>query len=136
MNYHINPDTQIDYKKLKDDFNRLKKIESNVNNSEYNLILSNNKYSSGIVKFMNEHKNYIGKNVKIFLYINNDKKEEIIKIIGPVFLIDSDKIFTIIDYIINFYPRDSNEIIETNNLIDEFFNSTPISSDTKIIYYD
>lgn len=102
--------------------------------------MSNNKYSLGIAKFINEHNNYIKKKISIFLHTNNNNKDEIIKIIGPVFLIDSEKILTIIEHIINFYPRDSNEITETNNLIETFFNSTETNSNSntniKIIYYD
>ena len=103
MNYHINPKTCINYKKLKEEFEEIKKLELTNANSSIKILLSNNYYSIGITNFIQELNKYVGKNIELILI----KEKSIEKIIGPIIFNNSKQVLKILSYIVEFNSRDS-----------------------------
>lgn len=104
INYCINPDTQYDYAKIKNNFLKIKELV--LNNSEPDLIIliTNNRYTykGGLCKFLELREQYYDKIIKIFLVREND----IIDVIGPIKLENSDMFFDIATWMVNFIPSD------------------------------
>lgn len=103
MNYHINPKTSINYKKIKEEFEEIKKLELINTNSSIKILLSNNYYSIGITNFIEDIDKYVGKNIELILI----KEKSIEKIIGPIIFNNSEQVLKILSYIVEFNSGDS-----------------------------
>ena len=130
MNYHINPDTCVNYKKLKEEFGEIKKLELTNSNSEIKILLSNNYYSIGITNFIGEIDKYVGKNIELILI----REKSIEKIIGPIILNDSKDILKILSYITQFIPSDSVDF--DSEFVKNYLSSLQSDSKINLVIYE
>ena len=130
MNYHINPDTSVNYNKLKKEFEEIKKLELVETQPEIKIILSNNYYSTSIVNFINEIDKYIGITIELVLI----KEKSIEKIIGPVIFNNSKQVLKILSYLVEFNPRDSVDF--ESELIKNYISSLNYNSQINLIIYE
>jgi hypothetical protein len=130
MNYHINPDTSVNYNKLKEEFEEIKKLELVETQPEIKIILSNNYYSTSIVNFINEIDKYIGITIELVLI----KEKSIEKIIGPIIFNNSKQVLKILSYLVEFNPRDSVDF--ESELIKNYISSLNYNSQINLIIYE
>ena len=140
VNYVIDSNlqnTNLDYDYLQiSNFNKLKTevINANANINNYKIIIiHNSKQLFGLNKLIKNAINYVGENLKIYLYGLNGFE----LIIGPIKINSFDKINCICNYIVNFITRDNFDIIcdedTMNNNVNNYFVT---NTNEKIIYYN
>ncbi len=96
MYYLINPDTEPNYLEIKTNFNNIKNSELNDDViTDYNILISLDFNSHSKADFFVEREKYKDKIINIFVI----KKDNIKKIIGPIFINDSQIIKDIMQYI-------------------------------------
>lgn len=130
MNYHINPDTCVNYKKLKEEFEEIKKLELINSKSQIKILLSNNYYSSSIANFIREIDKYLGKNIELILI----REKSIQKIIGPIIFNNSNQILKILSYITEFFPSDSVDF--DSEFVKNYLSSLESDSEINFVIYE
>ena len=130
MIYVINPDTKVNYSKLKNDFEKLKKLEMTNTKPEIKILLSNNYYSISLGNFTSELNKYTGKIVELILI----KENLIEKIIGPIIFNNSKQIFLTLSFIVEFFPRDSVDF--ESEFVKTYVNFLKLNNQINFITYE